>query len=87
MVFLNNINGNYTSELSDNSFHNCQGGCLYMKNAQNISFTNNIFYKGYQYLVQTNTIKGVTFNNNLMIGVMEKYTIPSGYELVACIFV
>jgi hypothetical protein len=87
MVFLNSLNGNYTSELTDNSFHDCQGGCLYIKNSQNITFTNNIFYKGYQYLVQTNTIKTVAFNSNLMIGVMEKYTIPSGYELVACIFV
>ena len=87
LVFLNSNSGNYTSVLSDNSFHNCQAGCLYIKNSHNISLTNNIFYKGYQYLVQTNTIQYVTFDSNLMIGVMEKYTLLPGYELVACIFV
>lgn len=71
LVFLNVLNGNYTSELTDNSFHNCQAGCLLIKNSEKISFSGNTFFKGYQYLVQTtSTIKSVTFNDNLMIGVM-----------------
>ena len=44
LTFLNTVNGNLTSKVSEVAFLNCMSNCLRVKNAHNITFENNIMY-------------------------------------------
>ena len=78
LVFHNSLNGNYTSSLSSNSFTYCQAACLYVKNSQNITFTNNVMYRTYVFGAQITTVASFVFSNNLIIGVTAKPTFAEG---------
>lgn len=85
--FWNSLGGNYTSSVIDSTFTNCGASCVYIKNSQNITFTNNVLYHAYVFGVQIGQTQSLIFTNNLIIGVMDKPTITAGSELVACVYV
>ena len=75
LVFLNLL-GNTTSSVTSTSFVNCKANCIYVKNAQFITISNNVLYNAWVFGAQLSQIKSVTFANNVIIGVYEKPTLP-----------
>ena len=78
LVFYNSKNGNYTSQVTSSSFTYCQAACLYVKNSQNITFTDNVMYRTYVFGAQITTVAGFIFSSNLIIGVTAKPTFAEG---------
>lgn len=84
LVFLNTINGNYTSTVSGSTFVNCKANCITLNFANNVTITNNVLFNAWVFGVQASDMKSFSFTNNLIIGVEGKPTIAAGGELVAC---
>ena len=82
-----NVLGTKKSTVSASSFMGCKARCLYVKDSQNIDFSNNILYDAWQFSAQMTGIKKFTFNNNLMIGVVDRPSVTVGFELSACLYV
>jgi hypothetical protein len=87
LVFLNAQNGNFSSSVTASTFADCQASCLYVKNSNNITFTNNLLYNSYVFGAQVHSTQNLTFERNLIIGVSSKPTLTAGAELVACLYV
>jgi hypothetical protein len=83
-LVFQNVNTN-VSTVKDSSFTNCQATCIYVLNAQNITITNNVLYNPWVFGLQVSQVQSFTFDNNLIIGVTARPTLPAGGELVACI--
>ena len=84
--FYNHLGGS-KSTVSATSFMGCKARCLYVKDSENIDFSNNVLYDAYQFSAQMKGITKVTYNNNLMVGVVDRPTVTVGFELSACLYV
>lgn len=84
LQFLNIIQPLYPSTVTASSFINCKAWCVNIDNVRNVSFTNNVFYKGLVFGVQARTITNFQFTNNLIIGISAKPSVAFGGELIAC---
>ena len=76
--FWNTINGNYTSSVTQTTFMNCSASCAYIKNAHNLTFSDNVLYNTYVFGVQITQVLSLTFTNNVIIGVSDKPTMAAG---------
>ena len=76
--FWNTINGNYTSSVTQTTFMNCSASCVYIKNAHNLTFSDNVLYNTYVFGVQITQVLSLTFTNNVIIGVSDKPTMAAG---------
>ena len=68
-------------------FSNCQASCIYVKNSQGITISNNVLYRSYVHHFRMLTSTGIVFENNLMIGVDNQPTLAAGAKLVSCVYV
>jgi hypothetical protein len=84
LQFLNVLDGNYSSLIKGTSFVNCRDWCVNINNIMNVTFDNNVFYNGRVIGVQAISFTNFQFINNLFIGIIERPSMVSGAELVAC---
>lgn len=75
LVFLNLL-GNTTSKVTATSFVNCKANCIYVKNSQGVTISNNVLYNAWVIGAQFSQIKSVSFTDNVIIGVYEKPSLP-----------
>jgi hypothetical protein len=76
LYFLNSLNGNYSSSITNTSFLHCKADCIYIQNSQNISIDSNVFYDAWVIAVEADNVLSVNITNNLIIGVDERPTVP-----------
>lgn len=84
LVFLNTVNGNYTSSVTSTSFVNCMAYCVNLNNANNITMTNNVLYNGWIFGVYAQNMHSFTFTNNLIIGIVDRPDGTQNADIVAC---
>jgi hypothetical protein len=70
--YINVINGTYASTITQSSFANSLTSFVSIQNSNQISFTNNIFFRSSGSGVFASNVKSFIFSNNLMMGVQSE---------------
>ena len=76
--------GSQSTSITSSSFHDCKSFCMSVNNAIGLTVNNNVFFNGRVFHAKAEMVNHFTFNNNLMIGVTRRPTLPIN-ELISCL--